>query len=191
MDVCGQSQQPHKEISIGPRLSRIPALESHHISDSSHCIQATIDLTIELKEREGVSSGRLDYASCTGISETYLPDARFAAKGPGRFFAPVQRRMVDSFPGCVCRMGVVGKSRTETRLELRLKTFDFVFGCHHAHLSRVFQTGRQIYRVCCDCGTRFDYSLATVWPAHLSAGDSYEKRNLVRPSIRNGAVGTG
>lgn len=39
---------------------------------------------------------------------------------------------------------------------------DFLFGCHHRNLSRVFSIGGQTYRVCCDCGTRFAYSLTTM-----------------------------
>lgn len=35
----------------------------------------------------------------------------------------------------------------------------FLFGCHHRHLSRVFTIDRSTYRVCCDCGTKFQYSL--------------------------------
>jgi hypothetical protein len=35
----------------------------------------------------------------------------------------------------------------------------FLFGCHHSNLSRVFTIRRRTYRVCCDCGTEFDYSL--------------------------------
>jgi hypothetical protein len=40
--------------------------------------------------------------------------------------------------------------------------FDFLFGCHHSNLSRVFTIRRQTYRVCCDCGTAFKYSLETM-----------------------------
>ena len=36
---------------------------------------------------------------------------------------------------------------------------DFLFGCHHSNLSRVFTIRKRTYRVCCDCGTEFDYSL--------------------------------
>jgi hypothetical protein len=36
---------------------------------------------------------------------------------------------------------------------------DFLFGCHHQNLSRVFTLDGQTYRVCCDCGARFEYSL--------------------------------
>jgi hypothetical protein len=41
-------------------------------------------------------------------------------------------------------------------------TLDFVFGCHHGHLSRVFTIDRRTYRVCCDCGARFEYSLVSM-----------------------------
>jgi hypothetical protein len=36
---------------------------------------------------------------------------------------------------------------------------DFLFGCHHQNASRVFTLDGQSYRVCCDCGARFKYSL--------------------------------
>ena len=39
---------------------------------------------------------------------------------------------------------------------------DFLFGCHHGHLSRVFTLGGETYCVCCDCGARFKYSLETM-----------------------------
>jgi hypothetical protein len=41
-----------------------------------------------------------------------------------------------------------------------IATLDFLFGCHHSHLSRVFTIDRRTYRVCCDCGAKFKYSLA-------------------------------
>jgi hypothetical protein len=34
--------------------------------------------------------------------------------------------------------------------------FQFVFGCHHRHLSRVFTIKRRTYRVCIDCGGEFE-----------------------------------
>ncbi|MGA2919785.1 MAG: hypothetical protein ABSE28_01675 [Candidatus Sulfotelmatobacter sp.] len=37
---------------------------------------------------------------------------------------------------------------------------DYLFGCHHGNLSRVFTIGGKTYRVCCGCGAKFDYSLA-------------------------------
>lgn len=39
---------------------------------------------------------------------------------------------------------------------------DFLFGCHHFHLSRVFTMGGETYRVCCDCGAKYAYSLETM-----------------------------
>ena len=38
-------------------------------------------------------------------------------------------------------------------------TVDFLFGCHHRNLSRVFTIDGRTYRVCCDCGAEFKYSL--------------------------------
>jgi hypothetical protein len=43
-----------------------------------------------------------------------------------------------------------------------LAIFNLVFGCHHRHLSRVFTMGGRTYRVCCDCGMNFKYSLSTM-----------------------------
>ena len=40
-----------------------------------------------------------------------------------------------------------------------LAILDFLFGCHHVHLSRVFTLQDETYRVCCDCGAKFAYSL--------------------------------
>jgi uncharacterized membrane protein len=39
---------------------------------------------------------------------------------------------------------------------------DFLFGCHHRHLSRVFTIDGRTYRVCCDCGAKFVYSLTSM-----------------------------
>lgn len=40
------------------------------------------------------------------------------------------------------------------------------FGCHHRRLSRVFTIEGRSYKVCCDCGARFDYSLRTMSVTH-------------------------
>jgi hypothetical protein len=40
--------------------------------------------------------------------------------------------------------------------------FDMFFGCFHRQLSRVFTIEGRTYRVCCDCGVKFDYSLASM-----------------------------
>jgi len=41
-----------------------------------------------------------------------------------------------------------------------LGALDFLFGCHHHNLSRVFTIHGRTYQVCCDCGAEFKYSLA-------------------------------
>jgi hypothetical protein len=43
-----------------------------------------------------------------------------------------------------------------------LSILDFLFGCHHVHLSRVFTLQGETYKVCCDCGAKFEYSLETM-----------------------------
>lgn len=45
-------------------------------------------------------------------------------------------------------------------MEPLIAIFDFLFGCHHRRLSRVFTIGGRTYRVCCECGAKFKYSLA-------------------------------
>lgn len=39
---------------------------------------------------------------------------------------------------------------------------EFAFGCRHRKLSRVFTIDGRSYKVCCDCGARFFYSLETM-----------------------------
>ena len=43
---------------------------------------------------------------------------------------------------------------------------EFAFGCHHRKLSRVFTIEGHSYKVCCDCGARFTYSLETMSITH-------------------------
>ncbi len=39
---------------------------------------------------------------------------------------------------------------------------DIAFGCHHRKLSRVFTIRGHSYKVCCDCGASFQYSLQSM-----------------------------
>lgn len=39
---------------------------------------------------------------------------------------------------------------------------DYLFGCQHDHISRVFTLQGETYKVCCDCGAKFAYSLETM-----------------------------
>lgn len=39
---------------------------------------------------------------------------------------------------------------------------DIAFGCHHRRLSRVFTINGHTYKVCCDCGATFRYSLESM-----------------------------
>lgn len=47
-------------------------------------------------------------------------------------------------------------------MDILLAALDFLFGCHHKNLSRVFTLDGHTYRVCCACGARFGYSLETM-----------------------------
>jgi hypothetical protein len=51
-------------------------------------------------------------------------------------------------------------------MEMLLVVVDFLFGCHHVHLSRVFTLKGETYKVCCDCGAKFAYSLETMSIEH-------------------------
>jgi len=61
--------------------------------------------------------------------------------------------------------------------------FKSLFGCIHPRLSRVFTIQRRTYRVCCDCGAEFDYSLE-----HMSMKrtrtDQYLERGIRNSSVR-------
>jgi len=41
-------------------------------------------------------------------------------------------------------------------MKVLLALFQFVFGCRHRHLSRVFTIKHRTYKVCFDCGGEFD-----------------------------------
>jgi hypothetical protein len=51
-------------------------------------------------------------------------------------------------------------------MAILLAILDFLFGCHHVHLSRVFTLQGETYRVCCDCGAKFAYSLESMSIEH-------------------------
>jgi hypothetical protein len=68
--------------------------------------------------------------------------------------------------------------------------FDWIFGCHHRHLSRVFTIDRQTYRVCFACGTRLRYS----WSENDVTDQDGDAANagVVRSSVhtRNKQIGS-
>lgn len=49
------------------------------------------------------------------------------------------------------------------------KALDSAFGCRHKRLSRVFTIEGRTYKVCCDCGADFDYSLTNMEMDHRPA----------------------
>ena len=48
---------------------------------------------------------------------------------------------------------------TKPAMETLIAIFGLFFGCKHGQLSRVFTIDGRTYRVCCNCGVKFDYSL--------------------------------
>lgn len=47
-------------------------------------------------------------------------------------------------------------------MQIFTAAFEFLFGCHHHNLSRVFTIRTRTYKVCMDCGAELDYSLQTM-----------------------------
>jgi hypothetical protein len=43
-------------------------------------------------------------------------------------------------------------------MKLLLWIFQFVFGCRHSQLSRVFTIDKRTYQVCVECGRECEYS---------------------------------
>jgi hypothetical protein len=62
----------------------------------------------------------------------------------------VRPQIPDWQPSCTGAKGV---------LEKAMSFFDWIFGCHHTRLSRVFTVEGRTYRVCLNCAANFDYSL--------------------------------
>ena len=69
-------------------------------------------------------------------------------------------------------------------MAILLAILDFLFGFHHIHLSRVFTLQGETYRVCCNGGAKFAYSLETMSIEHrlpLTAALMYRKiKNQLR-----------
>ena len=72
-------------------------------------------------------------------------------------------RLGSQYYGCKRALSLIGTSTMRPVQEMSTMNFttllNFLFGCHHVNLSRVFTIRRRTYRVCCDCGAEFDYSI--------------------------------
>jgi hypothetical protein len=75
-------------------------------------------------------------------------------------------------------------SRWELITHQLANVFEFAFGCHHSKLSRVFTIGGRTYKVCCDCGTNFDYSMQTM--SMVPRPQPVPARNFRRPASAGG-----
>lgn len=64
---------------------------------------------------------------------------------------------------------------------------EFAFGCHHRKLSRVFTIKGHSYKVCCECGATFNYSLQTMSIRHrwrlLSALNRLQRRRRAKKAV--------
>jgi hypothetical protein len=56
-------------------------------------------------------------------------------------------------------------------MKLLLWIFQFAFGCHHNHLSRVFTIQKRTYQVCVECGREFEYSRVVMHSVQSSVAD--------------------
>lgn len=63
--------------------------------------------------------------------------------------------------------------------------YDFVFDCHHRHLSRVFTLQGRTYRVCADCGSELPYS----WEEMSLAKQPPVRGPQCRPLAENSGAG--
>ena len=62
-----------------------------------------------------------------------------------------------------------------------LLVLDFIFGCHHVHLSRVFTIRKRTYQVCFSCGREFEYSWELMRSIPLGVADhAYAPLNTIR-----------
>ncbi len=67
-----------------------------------------------------------------------------------------------------------------------IKSVDWVFGCHHGSLSRVFTIGGRTYKVCLDCGRQFDYSWQTMSMKQAAPRRALAPNSVAaRPDFRN------
>jgi len=46
------------------------------------------------------------------------------------------------------------------------RALEFLFGCRHSAVSRVFTIHGRTYQVCCDCGAEREYSFETMSARH-------------------------
>jgi hypothetical protein len=63
--------------------------------------------------------------------------------------------------------------------------FDFLFGCRHCNLSRVFSIAGESYKVCWDCGAKFSYSLANMSIEHGPHAFRFHTRQDTNPALRD------
>ena len=47
-------------------------------------------------------------------------------------------------------------------MKFLLRLFEFVVGCHHRQMSRVFTIKKRTYRVCFECGQEFDAKVSSI-----------------------------
>lgn len=68
------------------------------------------------------------------------------------------------------------------------RVLEVAFGCHHSKLSHVFTVNGHSYKVCCECGATFHYSLEsmsirqrkTMFPVLRRLRIEHRRRKLLR-----------
>ena len=86
--------------------------------------------------------------------------------------------------------GVVGRERKLRTSPARAgfmkrlaRLFQFIFGCRHRHLSRIFTIKQRTYKVCFDCGREFDLPDAKSRNGPLLSSVRSWRRFLVRALV--------
>jgi len=62
-------------------------------------------------------------------------------------------------------------------------SLEFLFGCRHSAMSRVFTIRGRSYQVCCDCGATREYSLETMRPRNSFA--FHRRQPIALPNRRS------
>jgi len=91
------------------------------------------------------------------------------------------------FGGDKCMQAQEGIPLWDSMTQPLTSALEFAFGCHHRKLSRVFTIEGHSYKVCCECGATFNYSLVTMSIRHrrrlLSALRRLQRRRRTRKQV--------
>jgi len=140
---------PDEFNSVLKDSSLFPDLTDEQKASCRRCLRGHVGPPLMTCERSNANGGG------QGISTHSKPERQRREALPSA--------VTDSALGKSARDESHAKTRKNGAfMEILLAIFDFLFGCHHSNLSRVFTLGGETYRVCCDCGAKYRYSLTTM-----------------------------